>query len=85
MLSMIYVNMKQVYALQPYQVGSKDGKSLALIIPAKVARQCNVNMSTVFTLRIDQDSKRIMLETLNEIIMDNNNHYGQKLEIPQKI
>jgi len=84
MLSMLYVDMKQVYALQPYQIGSKDGKSLALIIPAKVARQCNVNTSTVFTLRVDEGTKRIMLQTLNEIIADNNSH-GQKLEISQKI
>lgn len=81
MLFMLYVDMKQVYVLQPYQVGSKDGKSLALIIPAKVARQCSVNTSTVFTLRVDEGTKRIMLQTLNEIIMDNN--HGQKLEIPQ--
>jgi antitoxin component of MazEF toxin-antitoxin module len=73
--------MKSVYALQPYQVGSKDGKSLALIIPAKVAKQYNIDESTVFTLRVDEDTKRIMLQTANEIIMDNNNH-GQKLEIP---
>ncbi len=54
---MLYVDMKQVYVLQPYQVGSKDGKSLALIIPAKVARQCSVNTSTVFTLRVDEGYK----------------------------
>jgi antitoxin component of MazEF toxin-antitoxin module len=63
--------MKSLYAIQPYEVGSKDGKSLALIIPAKVAKQCNVDTSTVFTLRVDEDRKRITLQTFNEIIMDN--------------
>lgn len=59
--------MKTLYALQPYHVGAKDRKSLALIIPAKVAKRYNVDTSTVFTLRIDEDRKRIMLQTLNEI------------------
>jgi antitoxin component of MazEF toxin-antitoxin module len=79
----IFISMKSMYALQPYQVGSKDGKSLALIIPAKVAKQYNVSTSTVFTLKADEDTKRIMLQqTLNEIIVDNN--HSQK-EVTQKI
>jgi antitoxin component of MazEF toxin-antitoxin module len=56
--------MRALYALQPYHVGSKDRKSLALIIPAKVAKRYNVDTSTVFTLRVDEDRKRIMLQTL---------------------
>jgi antitoxin component of MazEF toxin-antitoxin module len=80
----IFLYVKSLYALQPYQVGSKDCKSLALIIPSKVAKQYNVDTSTVFTLRVDEDIKRITLQqTVNDVIMDNN-HYGQKL-IPQKI
>ena len=66
--------------IQPYQVGSKDGKSLALIIPAKVARQCSVNTSTLFTLRVDEGQKD-NVTTLNEIIMDNN--HGQEIRNPR--
>jgi antitoxin component of MazEF toxin-antitoxin module len=69
----MFIDMKAIYALQPYQVGSKDRKSLALIIPAKVAKRYNVDVSTVFTLQVDEAKKRILLQTLNEIIT--NNHH----------
>lgn len=78
--------MKAIYALQPYEVGSKDGKSLALIIPAKVAKRYNVDTSTVFTLRVDENTKRIMLQTLTEMdsckdrILTATAITGQKLE-----
>ena len=63
--------MKSLYALQPYYIGSKDGKSLALIIPARVAKRCNVDASTVFTLQIDEDKKRLMLQTIDKDITNN--------------
>jgi antitoxin component of MazEF toxin-antitoxin module len=63
--------MKSLYALQPYYIGSKDGKSLALIIPAKVAKRYNVDASTVFTLQIDEDKKRLMLQTIDKAITNN--------------
>jgi antitoxin component of MazEF toxin-antitoxin module len=63
--------MKSSYALQPYYIGSKDGKSLALIIPAKVAKRCNVDASTVFTLQVDEDKKRLMLQTIDKAITNN--------------
>lgn len=63
--------MKNIYALQPYEVGSKYRKSLALIIPAKVTKRYNVGPSTVFTLRVDESKKRIMLQMIDESIADN--------------
>ena len=65
------VYMKSLYALQPYYIGSKDGKSLALIIPAKVAKRYNVDASTVFTLQVDEDKKRLMLQTIDKSITNN--------------
>jgi hypothetical protein len=63
--------MKSLYALQPYQVGSKDRKSLAVIIPAKVAKQYHIDKSTVFTLQIDDDKKRLMLQMIDKVIPSN--------------
>jgi antitoxin component of MazEF toxin-antitoxin module len=63
--------VKSIYALQPYYVGSKDGKSLALIIPAKVAKRYNVDASTVFTLQVDENKKRLMLQTIDKAITNN--------------
>ncbi|MFL6457937.1 MAG: hypothetical protein ACJ71G_13355 [Nitrososphaeraceae archaeon] len=59
--------MKSLYALQPYQVGSKDRKSLALIIPAEITKQYNIDKSTVFTLQVDDDKKRLMLQMIDKI------------------
>ena len=49
--------MKKLYALQPYMVGSKKGKSLVVVIPSEVVKTCNIDTSTVFTLRGDQKYK----------------------------
>jgi hypothetical protein len=59
--------MKSVYALQPYQVGSKQSKSLALVIPSKVAKEYHIDISTVFALRADGKTKKITLETVKGI------------------
>jgi hypothetical protein len=56
--------MKSVYALQPYQVGSKQSKSLALVIPSKVAKEYHIDISTVFALRTDWKTKKITLESI---------------------
>jgi antitoxin component of MazEF toxin-antitoxin module len=56
--------MKTVYALQPYLVGSKNGKSLAIVIPAKVAKKYNIDTSTIFTLRGDGSTEIVTLQTV---------------------
>jgi hypothetical protein len=50
------------YVIQPYRVGSKNGKSLALIIPARVAKECDISSSTVFSVRMNADSRTISLQ-----------------------
>jgi hypothetical protein len=59
--------MKRIYVLQPYRVGSRNGKSLAMVIPAEVAKVCNIDESTVFALRVDSSREHITLESINEI------------------
>lgn len=61
------------YIIQPYEVGSKQAKSLALIIPAEVRKEANVNTSTVFILNIDEKTKRITLQKINEIMEKSEN------------
>ena len=56
--------MKSIYLLQPYQLGGKY-KSLALIIPADIVRECNIDNSTGFSLRVDRETKKIVLNTIN--------------------
>jgi antitoxin component of MazEF toxin-antitoxin module len=61
---------RSIYVVQPYQVGTKHRKSLAIIIPSKIAKECNVNTSTVFSIRIDKRNNRIALRTENSIKND---------------
>jgi antitoxin component of MazEF toxin-antitoxin module len=57
--------MKSVYVVQPYQVGSKRAKSLAMVIPAKVVKKFNIDASTIFTLR-PTDKREIQLRVMEE-------------------
>jgi bifunctional DNA-binding transcriptional regulator/antitoxin component of YhaV-PrlF toxin-antitoxin module len=57
---------KELYAIQPYLIGSKSGQSLALIIPAQVRKEANLDASTVFVLKIDQKTRRVVLQNIDE-------------------
>ena len=59
--------LKSVYALQPYYVGSKNSKSLVICIPSKVAKEYNLDTSTIFVLQIDQKINKIQSQTLSEL------------------
>jgi hypothetical protein len=54
--------MKELYVLQPYEVGSRRAKSLALVIPAKVVKEYKIGTSTVFALSTNSNTKRIVLQ-----------------------
>jgi antitoxin component of MazEF toxin-antitoxin module len=55
---------RTTYVTQPYNVGSKRGRSLALIIPAKIARQCKITTDTVFSVKADTRTRAITLQTM---------------------
>jgi hypothetical protein len=59
--------LKSVYALQPNYVGSKNSKSLVICIPSKVAKEYNLDTSTIFVLQIDQKINKIQSQTLSEL------------------
>jgi hypothetical protein len=56
---------KNVYVLQPYEVGTKQHKSLAIIIPARLAREYNVSKATILALSVNPKDKRIMLQKVD--------------------
>lgn len=58
------VRHKTVYAIQGTLLGSK-AKSLAVIIPARVARELAIDHSTILALTYEKDPKRIMLQPWN--------------------
>lgn len=53
--------------VQPYEVGGRK-KSLALIIPADVAKNCNITPESLFNIQTDLQSKtvRVSIVTVAE-------------------
>jgi hypothetical protein len=58
----------ELYVVRPYKVGTKNGKSLAMIIPAGFARDNHIDTSTIFILK-NEDSKigKIILQRIRDI------------------
>ncbi|KAA2283095.1 AbrB/MazE/SpoVT family DNA-binding domain-containing protein [Candidatus Nitrosocosmicus agrestis] len=46
--------MRNTYLLQPYEVGAKNAKSLALVIPSAIVKKYQINPSTGFALKYDE-------------------------------
>jgi hypothetical protein len=59
--------------VQPYYVGQKNKKSLAVIIPAKIARQCNITPETLFSVRANMSTKAVTLQTIKLVDGGNSN------------
>jgi hypothetical protein len=67
---LIYINViiflvsrKNTYVVQPYQVGNKERKSLAIIIPAQIAKEYSFDTSTIFALKVD-NMRRLTLQNV---------------------
>lgn len=57
-----------LYVIQPYAVGTKNRKSLAMIIPASYARVNHIDTSTIFILRNEENQTgRIILNRIKNI------------------
>jgi heterodisulfide reductase subunit A-like polyferredoxin len=63
---------RSIEFVQPYQVGQKNKKSLAVIIPAKIARQCNITPDTLFSVKGDRTTKAVTLQTVKLTTEDEN-------------
>ena len=61
------INCKSIYAIQPYEVGSKKGKSMAIVLPAQLVKQNRINTSTILALQTQSNSKTIILHLVNDI------------------
>jgi len=63
--------MRNHYFIQPYHVGSKNSKSLAIVIPLEVRKKMQIDTSTVFILK-NSNNKCISLSIAD--IEDNENN-----------
>jgi hypothetical protein len=59
------MSYRNVYVVQPYRVGTKDRKSLAIVIPAQVVKEYSFNTSTVFALNVDKGNSGIVLRKVD--------------------
>ena len=59
--------MKSVYIIQPYMVGSKNSKSLAIIIPSEIKKKFDIDISTPFVVYPDSKSKKVTVQNINGI------------------
>lgn len=54
--------------IQPYKVGTKNGESLAMIIPARFARSNRIDTSTIFILKNEENQTgKILLKRIKNI------------------
>ena len=60
--------MNNFYISQPYEVGSKSAKSLAIVIPAPLRKQANITTSTILLLKIDEKTKQITLRNISNVV-----------------
>ena len=66
MLNISHMELK--YLIRPYHVGSKNAKSLAIIIPSQLRREANIDLSAIFLLRINKKTKIITLQNIKQSI-----------------
>jgi hypothetical protein len=74
-MNVMHITMirKDVYVVQPYEVGTKERKSLAIIIPAEIAREYKIDPSAVLILKINQQTNVITLHVLSALDDDKKN------------
>ena len=57
---------KNVYVVQPYKVGGTKAKnSLAMIIPSKIVKGHEIDESTIFIIRTEENERKIILERID--------------------
>jgi hypothetical protein len=57
--------LSKIYAAQPYYAGGANRKhTLVFCIPSKIVKECNINISTIFAMRVASDRKSIVLQIL---------------------
>ena len=58
--------MRKMHVVRPYKVGSKTGKSIALVIPREIVEQYGINPSSLMILRTDDIPRKITLQAMKE-------------------
>ena len=48
---------KDIFVIQPYEVGQRDRKSTALIIPAAIVKRSHIDKNSILILEQENDRK----------------------------
>jgi antitoxin component of MazEF toxin-antitoxin module len=70
--------VKNIYIIQPYEVGTKKAKSLAMVIPATVVKKKHLSTSTAFALRADDDENELRLYMMEVTSTERNSAFFDK-------
>jgi antitoxin component of MazEF toxin-antitoxin module len=62
-------------------LGSKNGKSWVVGIPADVVKELQISASTIFVLRIQKEYRKITLQKIDEII----ENYGNMIPADESL
>jgi hypothetical protein len=57
--------IKEIYATQPYDVGSREAKSTAAIIPKKIVRLLGIDNSTVFLIKPNRSKRQLIIQVID--------------------
>jgi hypothetical protein len=63
---MVKLLQKNFFAVQPYLVGSRQSKSIAITIPSALVKLHNIDRSTIFILKENAEKNRFDLEIINQ-------------------
>ena len=58
--------LRPLYVVKPYKVGSKVGNSTAMVIPAEVVKECDINSYALLALRADTSRKTIHIHVITD-------------------
>ena len=64
----IFSYMELKYLIKPYHVGSKNAKSLAIVIPLQLRREANIDLSSIFLLKLNKRTKIMTLQNIKQLI-----------------
>jgi hypothetical protein len=56
------------YLIKPYHVGSKNAKSLAIVIPSQLRMEANIDLSAIFLLKVNKKTKIMTLQNIKQLI-----------------
>lgn len=62
----LFMLTRNVYVVQPYRVGA-NRKPLAIGIPHEISKECEIDTSTVFQLKVDGKDKKVTIQTVRQI------------------